>query len=341
MTIQEEILDFANRHRKFKTSDVVRGLKGKYSRAYTSGILTSLYKKGRLLRSGSGPKVFYVLPENAGVLADKVHRRLRNEDLKEHEVIDNLTKQTPFLINLKDNVRSIFDYAFSEMLNNAIEHSHSKWIDVDVSSDKRKLSFVVRDYGIGVFKSIMKKRSLSSELEGIQDLMKGKVTTQPHSHSGEGIFFTSKVSDVFTLESFGYYLKIDNDIGDIFVGEIKRLSGTKASSEISIKSKKHLIDTFKEFQIGPGSYAFDKTKVHVKLYRMGTIHVSRSQARRILVDLDKFKLVILDFDQVSTIGQAFADEIFRVFTISHPNIKIKPVNMNDAVRFMVERVEKT
>ena len=73
---------------------------------------------------------------------------------------------------------------------------------------------------------------------------------------------------------------------------------------------------------------------------MGTIYVSRSQARRVLTNLDKFKSIVLDFDQVPTIGQAFADEIFRVFATKHQEIQITPINMNEAVDFMVRRVEK-
>ena len=70
---------------------------------------------------------------------------------------------------------------------------------------------------------------------------------------------------------------------------------------------------------------------------MGTIYVSRSQARRVLADLDKFKTVILDFDRVPTIGQAFADEIFRVFKAKHPDMTITPVGANEAVAFMIAR----
>ena len=40
------------------------------------------------------------------------------------------------------------------------------------------------------------------------------------------------------------------------------------------------------------------------------------------------------------VGQAFADEIFRVFKNKHPEISIDPVNMQEAVRFMIGRVEK-
>ena len=187
----------------------------------------------------------------------------------------------------------------------------------------------------------MSKRGLKSELEAIQDLLKGKITTQPQSHSGEGIFFTSKAADVFILESFGLRLRIDNLIKDVFVEEIKPAKkGTKVIFRVDCHSKKHLNDIFKAYQTNPQTYDFNKTDIMVKLYTMGTIYISRSQARRVLSGLDKFKTVVLDFDKVPTVGQAFADEIFRVFKLKHPEIKIMPINMNEGVKFMVERVEK-
>lgn len=68
--------------------------------------------------------------------------------------------------------------------------------------------------------------------------------------------------------------------------------------------------------------------------------VSRSEAREILENFVQFEEVILDFDKVPTVGQAFADEIFRVFKNKHPKIKIVPANMNESVEFMVKRVGK-
>lgn len=339
LPVEEKILKFAQAHAKFRTSEVVSGLSDKYSRTYISKKMNFLYKKGLLMRAGSGPHVYYALPNKAKVLLNKAHRRVRNIRLKEHEIMEDLIKKTPFLTDLKENISSIFDYAFSEMLNNAIEHSKSKWIEIDVEENRADLTFVIRDFGIGAFRSVKEKRSLESELAAIQDLLKGKVTTQPRSHSGEGIFFTSKVAGVFTLESYEYQLKIDNEIKDIFVGEIESVKGTKVTFKISLKSDRHLNDVFRDYQSEPDSYAFDKTEVHIRLYKMGTIHVSRSQARRVLAGLDKFKKVVLDFDRVPAVGQAFVDEIFRVFIQKHPKIELSPVNMNEAVKFMIGRVE--
>jgi len=80
-----------------------------------------------------------------------------------------------------------------------------------------------------------------------------------------------------------------------------------------------------------------KTTIQIKLVRRGTFHISRSEARQMMAGLEKFRTIILYFDQVPVIGQAFADEIFRVFQGRHPEIVITPKNMNETVKFWVER----
>lgn len=57
--------------------------------------------------------------------------------------------------------------------------------------------------------------------------------------------------------------------------------------------------------------------------------ISRSIARRILSNIEKFKVIFLDFNRVKTIGQAFSDEIFRVFENKHKEITILLINMNE------------
>ena len=54
--------------------------------------------------------------------------------------------------------------------------------------------------------------------------------------------------------------------------------------------------------------------------------------------LEKFKTVTLDFQGIRTIGQGFADEIFRVWHRKHPQIRILPVHTSEAVRFMIRHV---
>jgi len=342
MKARDLIMQFAATRDQFSAGDAIAYLtsRGKpVARTYVSTLLTGLFREGLLARDGAGPSSVYALPEKADNLGKKLHVRYQNEGLEEYQVLVDLRSKKPFLENQRENVSSIFSYAFSEMMNNAIEHSESKTIDIDIAQRQNQLEFTIRDRGIGVFRNVMQKRGLASELEAIQDLLKGKATTAPQAHSGEGIFFTSKAGSLFVLESFGIRLRIDNEIEDIFVEEVKPvIKGTSVTFVIDTRTKQHLSDIFLPYQVDPEEPAFDKTEVHIKLYTRGTIYVSRSQARRVLADLTKFSAVTLDFDRVPTIGQAFADEIFRVFRSRHPEVAISAINTNKAVQFMIDRV---
>lgn len=340
MNIQAKIKEFLKTKKRTSSTGIARHFG--FTRQYASQVLRIMTNAGEIVKFGSTRAAFYTLPEFIDEIGPSaIRRRLRNQNIKEHEVFDNLVSAFPAFRTASENVRSIVHYAFSEMLNNAIEHSRSKNIEVEIESNGGIIRFVVSDFGIGVFRNVMQQRHLKSELEAMQDLLKGKVTTDPKAHTGEGIFFTSKAADRFVLESFGYRMTVDNTIPDVFFQKEKRINrGTRVVFTAARASDRHLNKIFEKYQSKPGSYAFDKTEIHIRLFTMGTVYVSRSQARRILVGLEKFKKIILNFDRVPNVGQAFADEIFRVFQSRYPKISIEPLNMNETVRFMVERVEK-
>jgi hypothetical protein len=86
-------------------------------------------------------------------------------------------------------------------------------------------------------------------------------------------------------------------------------------------------------------YGFSKTVVPVRLAAYGNENlVSRSQAKRLLARFEKFKEIRLDFSGVEMIGQAFADEIFRVFQTQNPTIQLSSVHANQQVQKMIQRV---
>lgn len=343
MLTKEQILKIAKEKGKLYSKDLVEQFK--VSRQYVNLLVSNLIDEKRLIKFGSTRRAFYVHPEYAKAHSEifplQFTTAFKNEGLEEHQVLSQIEETFPTLKTLPENVRSIFTFAFSEMLNNAIEHSKSVRIGVEVSVPKKILSFTIQDSGIGVFRNVMKQRELKSELEAIQDILKGKTTTMPKSHSGEGIFFTSKVADVFILDSFGYQLIVNNETPDVFVKTVKKIKrGTRVMFQISATTDKHLSEVFKKYtNLTEGDYGFNKTEIRVKLYTLAGVHISRSQARRILTGLEKFKVVVFDFDKVSTVGQAFADEIFRVFHHKHPEIKLEVENMSEGVNFMVKRAQ--
>ncbi len=346
MLTTKHILDRGRGGKPIRTKELAQEFG--ITRQYVSRLISNLVKERKLLVVGNAQNTIYILPEFADNYKDELgtvrySKVLKNENLEEHIVLDDIEKNFHPFAKLPENIKSIFTYAFSEMLNNAIEHSKSGKVRIVVEfTGANELSFIVEDYGIGVYRNIMRVRSLDSEMEAIQDLLKGKITTAPKLHSGEGIFFTSKVGDAFILNSYGYQLIVDNKIDDLFVKKVSGIKmGTKVTFRLNTQDTHHLDDIFRRYtnQTEDSDYGFDKTEVHVKLYVNGGVNISRSQARRVLAGLDKFKIIIMDYDKVPMIGQAFADEVYRVFQNKHPKIQIRDENANEAVTFMIERAK--
>ena len=316
------------------------------SRQYVNMVIIDLIAEKQVVKLGGTRNAFYVsreyIDKNPEVVPTVLKKSYKNQSLEEHKVLLEIEEKFPRIAQLPENIKSIFTFAFSEMFNNAIEHSRSKTISVEVVVRDKDLSFIVNDSGVGVFRNIMKKKNLKSEREAIQDLLKGKTTTMPKSHSGEGIFFTSKSGDVFVLDSFGYRLAVNTLKSDTSIHRMPiKKRGTRVVFRINTDSSRHLNDVFKKYTnlAKEGEYGFDKTEIRVKLFTTGGVHISRSQARRMLVGLEKFKIILFDYEKVPMVGQAFADEIYRVFEELHPDIRLENENMSEGVRFMVERAK--
>ena len=236
------------------------------------------------------------------------------------------------------NVRQIWIYGFLEMFNNAIEHSRGEKIRVIISENRICTAISVCDDGIGIFKNIKTSFRLIDEKDALLELAKGKRTTDSASHSGQGIFFTSKVFDDFMIISNGITFNSNPErISKPIMGRQKY--ATLVYMSLANTSNKILKNVFDKFSTEiPGN--FDKTVVPVCLANSNDL-VSRSQARRILSGLELFKEVTLDFSGIEYIGQAFADEIFRVFANMNPNIAVLAQNTNADVQYMINRAIHT
>ena len=166
-------------------------------------------------------------------------------------------------------------------------------------------------------------------------MSKGKATSDTTRHTGQGIFFTSKVLDTFTLAANGVEWSIDNPRSDQALGRSTVSQGTRVTGTFTDPPREPLADVFRRFT--DDDLGFSRTRTPVSLAEMGSAFVSRSEAKLILGRLEAFTDVELDFSGVNSVGQAFVDEVFRVWPSVHPNTTITPVNMNEAVEFMVRR----
>ena len=338
MDIKAIILTILAKKGQVKTRDIV-DITG-FSGVYINRFLQELRDEGNIVLIGKANKAHYVAADPDILLRAKaalvdVYRVLHNKNLEEHIVLEEIKKNTGIFLNISEQIAQTVSYAFSEMLNNAIEHSQSPVITIEMKKDTDHIHFKVIDKGIGIFKNIIQKKQLQNELEAIQDLEKGKLTTAPQAHSGEGIFFTSKIADIMIIQSGSKQLMFNNLLDDVFVKDIKNTLGTKVSFSLALHSSKNISDIFAQYT--DDSFQFSKTKVTVKLSALGAEYISRSQARRIVSGLDKFKTVVLNFKGIHFVGQGFADEIFRVWKKSFPHITIIPEHANDTIQCMIKR----
>ena len=243
----------------------------------------------------------------------------------------------PMMLNYADNIQNICAYGFTEIFNNAIHHSEGTRIYTSIEIKNNTLIITILDNGVGIFQKIQKALNLESIRESILHLSKGKFTTDPTGHTGEGIFFTSRTFDSFSILSDDMYYTFANR--EWFLSTEKKENfgrGTYIRMRLSLnstKTLKEIMDQYSNQEIG-----FGKTIVAVALSAdPGDPHVSRSQAKRLIVGLEKFNQVVLDFKGVESVGQAFVDEVFRVFKNEHPNISIQYFNANENVEAMIKR----
>lgn len=290
--------------------------------------LSRMVAEGALFPEGAGRSAHYVAKRTAVVL-----ERAR-EGLAEDALYRELLAELPPLTDLPHRAERILHYAFTEMVNNAIDHSAGSVVRCAVRVDDERVHVSIRDDGVGAFERVRRAFDLAAPIDAIGEISKGKTTTDAERHSGQGIFFTSKAVDAFELASGGLRWMIDNRRGDNAIGAAEPEAGTRVSFEIDRATQRELRALFDEYTT---ELEFDKTRTVVRLFAYGTSFVSRSEAKRLLSGLERFREVTMDFAGVDAVGQGFADEVFRVWSRGHAGTRIVPVNMIEPVRFMVTR----
>lgn len=259
-------------------------------------------------------------------------------DLEEHVLWDK--DISAVLQPLPENVMDIWHYGFTEMLNNAKDHSGGTTIYVKIAKTAITTEMMIADNGIGIFRKIQEAFNLPDQRYAILELAKGKLTTDPTRHTGEGVFFSSRMFDRFSIGAdktyYGHKFGADED----WVMDWGT-AGTTVFMDLSNHTSRTPKKIFDQYAGPDGDYGFNKTVVPVNLAQYGNDKlISRSQAKRVVARLELFKTILLDFTGVPTIGQAFADEIFRVFANEHPSISIFPINANSEVHRMISRVRQ-
>ncbi len=248
----------------------------------------------------------------------------------------------PHFTGISSNVRALCQYGFTEILNNAIDHSEGVNVVISVKRTSRKIELQVLDDGVGIFHKIQSVLGLEDHRHAILELAKGKLTTDPERHTGEGIFFTTRMFDDFSLLSGQLFFR-HYSVGDDWLVETaeEEQKGTAVKMLIDPNSTRTTKEVFDKYSIEAHELGFTRTHVPVTLARYGDENlVSRSQAKRLLARFNRFREILLDFADVETIGQAFADEIFRVFQRQNPHVHLIWIRANEEVKKMIQRVRE-
>ncbi len=332
--IRQHILRSIKTHPKDLTNHIAKVFSITRQTVYNH--LRYLESKGFISTTGYGSaKRYYLGKKRNQSLVYNLNSRLAEDKIWQYDF-------SYLFDGVSDNILDICYYGFTEMVNNIIDHSEGEEASISMTYDNNYISFWIYDDGIGIFRKIRDFYKLDDDHQALFELSKGKLTTDPKNHTGEGIFFTSRIFSEFQIYSRGLiFTHMVNATSD-FLTETQKLNakkGTFIKMSINRKSSNNIQSLFDEYA-EPGEYQFTKTSLDLRL----ALHkdeklTSRSQAKRVLNRVDKFTTVALDFDGIDSIGQAFADEIFRVFARKNPKIALVPINANEQVSNMIKRAQ--
>ena len=290
-----------------------------------------MVETGELFRIGAGRGSRYV--RNADL-----DRRYPIRWLEEDLVWREVTGALPPVDGAEPNVRSILTYAFTEMLNNAIDHSQGDEARV-MAWTRGPFAFEVHDNGVGVYRHLRERLGLEDDFAALQQLVKGRETTAPERHTGEGIFFTSRAVDRFELDANGLRWTVDAARQDHGIGEAPDHPGTRVRWEVDPATRRTLDEVFTPF-VDPDSLRFDRTVVPLRLFETEGRFISRAEGKRLGRNLERFREAVLDFRGIDEVGQGFVDELFRVWARDHPETRLVPINMSPVVERVVGRARE-
>ena len=313
--------------------DIVRRAQEQFdiSRQAVNRLLRGLIAEGVVTASGQTRNRAYTLVSIQSARFETPLSASLHEDEIWRDKVRSLLNGVP------SNILEICQFGLTEMLNNAIDHSEGKALTVSVSRTAAAIQLEVMDDGVGIFLKIKRDLNLADARYALLELSKGKLTTEPAHHSGQGIFFTSRAFDRFIIHANGMRFEHNTPDRDWLMGDEPTTEpGTQVVMSIGLQTRRTLPEVFERFASSEAGYGFDRTIVPVKLAQYGDENlVSRSQAKRLLTRFDRFKEVLLDFKDVAFIGQAFADEVFRVYRNEYPEVNLTYINAAPVVESMI------
>jgi anti-sigma regulatory factor (Ser/Thr protein kinase) len=317
------------------------------SRRRAGELLRQLVQSGWLQREGTARRPQY----HPGGLRQVVRRY----------ALDGLQEDLPWrrdfapFFDLPPQVARLAQHAFTELLNNAVDHSGGTRVTVSMRQTPLHLQLLVSDDGCGLFQRVHEHLGIDDPRLAMFELSKGKLTTQPSRHAGQGLFFVSQLADIFDLHAnHSAYQQRRDDHTLWHAVRPMAPQGTSVYVAIALDTQRSLpalqlahsalsVEAHaaaKADAADPARCRFDRTRVPLQLLAGGSTLASRAEARRVAARLTSFEAAELDFAGIGDLGQGFADELFRVFARQHPQLTLLPTHMAPGVAAMVDSVRR-
>jgi len=268
-----------------------------------------------------------------------------------HYALDGLLEDLPWrrdfapYFDLPAQVRRMTRHAFTELVNNAIDHSGGTQVTVSMRQTPAQVQLLVSDDGCGLFRRIEHSFAIAEPSLAMLELAKGRLTSQPDRHCGRGLVVTSQLADVFDLRAnaAGFQRRAWSAAkwhGMPPQAALAERPGTSIYLAIALDTPRTLDDVQQALSAEPNGHAFDHTSVPLNLIAGASdgALTSRAEAKRVASRLLSFRRAEIDFAGVDEVGHAFAHELFSVFRRAHPEVELVPRAANPQVASMIASV---
>ena len=329
-TIRSFILDTVSSH----PTDIVKTVAQKFeiSRQAAARHIKILVIRGDLETEGNtSGRIYHPSKGRSVELTYAIADRPEEESVWRKDLL-------PLLRSLPDNVIELWHYCFTKIFNNSVGHSGATTIRVQILQQKTQTTITVSDNGMGLFQNIKSKLHLDDHQHAALELSRVDLSASPDD-PGLKIFLASKMADHFTILSgkvvfahqYGTAWDWTLNMAD------EEVPGTRISIIIENNTPRTTTQILREYgSLKTKNHILPKVCRPVRLVQYSAEALfSRTQARRVLAHIDRFEIAVLDFLSVNTIGPAFADQIFRVFSSEHPEIRLLYCNANRQVEAVI------
>ncbi len=303
------------------------------SRRAVLAALRKLQDAGWLTRSGTKARPVFA--------PGSIRQVARNYTL--HGLQEDLPWQRDFAPHfaLPKHVERMVQHGFTELVNNAADHSGGTSVTVSLRQTPTHVQLLVSDDGIGVFDRICTAFSLEDPGHAMLELSKGRLTSSPEAHTGRGLFFCSQLADVFDIHANNTaYQRRAWETAGWRKGKPLPRQGSSIYMAIALNTTRTLDGVMAAWSTAGDGIAFDQTVVQLRLLvSEGQALDSRAQGRRVGSRLAAFKRAEISFEGVTDVGHGFADELFRVFARANPQVNLVPTHTTPRIDALIKAAQ--